>query len=87
MTKNQIGLVCGLFLAIGHAAWSLVVAIIPGTTQQFINWFLSIHRVTTPVMILPFDLTSAITLLIFTFIVGFIFGWIVTWLVRVVRRR
>ena len=87
MTKNQIGLVCGLFLAILHAIWSLAVGIAPALVQKFINWILSIHQLTAPVMVLPFNLVNAIILIIFTFIVGFVFGWAITWLTSAVSKR
>jgi fructose-specific phosphotransferase system IIC component len=88
MTKNQIGLVCGLFLAVVHAVWSLAVGIAPALVQKFINWILSIHQLTSPVMVLPsFSLTNAIILVIFAFIVGFVLGWVLTWLTDTVSKK
>ena len=86
MTKNQIGLICGLFLAIVHAVWSLAVGIAPALVQKFINWILTIHQLTVPVLVLPFNLTNAIILVGFTFVVGFVLGWVTSWLTQAVSK-
>lgn len=80
MTKNTLGLVVGLFFAIVHAVWSVAVALVPGPLQTFINWVLALHHVSLVMVIMPFVLSNAITLVILTFVVGYIFGWLIAFL-------
>ena len=64
----------GLFAAIMHAIWSVIVAL--GFGQAWVNWILSLHFISSPHVVGPFDLMTAVTLIIVTFILGAIVGWI-----------
>lgn len=85
MTKNQWGLVFGLFLAVVHAVWSAAVAIAPATLQRFIDWVLGLHHISLPLAITAFSLGKAVTLVILTFVIGYILGWIFGVLLKLVR--
>jgi hypothetical protein len=78
ISPHLVGLMCGAFFAIGHAVWSLMVAL--GFAQTFLDWILSLHFVDNPFTIQPFSLTTAVTLVVFVFIVWYIIGWISGWL-------
>ena len=73
---KKLGLSLGLFVALLHIVWLLAIAITPTGMQKYINWILALHQVNIPVTIKPFDLSSAITLVIFTFAVGYLIGWV-----------
>jgi len=86
MTKNQLGLVFGFFLAIFHAVWSLAVWLIPTSLQQFIDWILSLHHISLAMIITQFSLVKAVILVIVTFVCGYVFGWVFAWLMKVVKK-
>ena len=75
---HMIGIICGAFFALGHAFWSLMVAL--GLAQSFLNWILALHFVNNPFTIRPFDITTAATLVVFVFIVWYIIGWVSGWM-------
>ena len=74
--KNKIGLIVGLFFAIVHAVWALMVAIIPSTLQSFLNWIFELHFILPIWILTAFNFVDALTLVIITFISGYIFGWV-----------
>lgn len=77
MSKNKLGLIVGLFLALLHAIWSICVAIMPAGVESFFVWILNLHHIEIPFKIItPFVLANAIILVIVTFIVGYIVGWL-----------
>lgn len=71
-----VALYTGFFLAAFHLLWSLMVAL--GVGQTYLDWILRLHFVKNPFVVMPFDLNTMITLVVFTFIVGFIVGWVGT---------
>lgn len=86
MTKNQLGLIGGIFLALVHAVWSLFVAIMPAQLQQFILWIFDIHHLNVPISVTPFVFSKALVLVILTFVVGYIFGWVIGLIREIIRR-
>ena len=79
INKNQVGLAVGLFLAIIHAVWSLLIAVIPTQFQSFLNWVFQLHSLVPYWNLTAFNLLNAIILVIVTFIMGYIFGWVFAW--------
>src|SRR3989344_6097565 len=71
LEKNKIGLVVGLFLAIIHAIWSILVAIIPNGLQSFLDWRFGIHFLEPVLKLTEFNFMGAILLIIIAFISGF----------------
>lgn len=77
LDKNKTGLALGVFFAIVHLVWSILVAIVPSTIQNFIDWILKLHHIgLTFTIIQPFNILNAVLLIIVTFICGFVFGWV-----------
>ncbi len=72
--KNKTGLTFGFLISFFHLMWSLLVAL--GLAQSLMDFILSIHMVSIPMTIIPFDFVKAITLVVLTFIVGYVFGWL-----------
>ncbi len=71
---NVIGLFCGVCLGLSHAVWASVVAL--GLAQAFLDWILALHFIDNPYTIRPFDMMTALTLILVTFVVGYAVGWI-----------
>ncbi len=76
LDKNQVGLIVGIFFAVVHAAWALIIAIIPGTLQSFLNWMFELHFLEPIWTITAFNLVNALLLVVMTFVCGYIFGWV-----------
>jgi len=72
--KNQLGLAFGGLFAIIHAVWSLLIA--TGYGQTVIDWIFGMHMISSGFAIMPFKLTNALILVIFTFVIGYVFGWL-----------
>lgn len=71
-----VALYTGCFIAALHLLWSLIVAF--GFGQAYLDWILGLHFIKNPLVVMPFDLTTMITLVVLTFIIGFILGWVGT---------
>jgi tetrahydromethanopterin S-methyltransferase subunit F len=76
LNKNKTGLVLGLFFAVIHLVWALLVLIVPVTLQNFLNWVFKLHSLTPIYTITSFNLVNAVFLLIVTFVFGYILGYI-----------
>ena len=64
----------GLFLGLVHAVWMFLVYL--GVAQNLMAWVFGIHLLSIPVKVLPFNFSTAITLVVFTFVVGYLMGWV-----------
>lgn len=71
-----IALYTGLLVSSLHLIWSVMVAL--GLGQIYLDWILGLHYVTNPYEVMPFNVGTMITLLVFTFMVGFVLGWLGT---------
>jgi hypothetical protein len=79
LDKHKLGLSVGLFFAVVHAAWALLVLVIPKILQNFLDWIFNIHFLEPIWRLTSFNLINAIFLIIITFIIGYIFGWVFAW--------
>ena len=68
----RFGVSIGLFLAVAHAAWAVLVAV--GWAQTLMNFVFWAHFITPPYHIEPFDFMGATVLLTFVFVIGLVFG-------------
>lgn len=84
LDTQKTGLALGLFLAAVHAVWQVLVWI--GSAQSFIGWAVKLHSVKMTVSVLPFNLSSAITLVVATFALGYVFGWVFALIWNKVRK-
>lgn len=77
LNKNAVAVTVGVFLAIVHAAWALMVWM--GLAQKIVNWVTTVHMVQMRVVVNSFDVGLAVKLLILTFVGGYVFGWVFAW--------
>lgn len=71
-----VAMYTGLFVAGLHLVWSLMVFL--GVGQLYLDWILGLHFINNPFMVVPFNFSVMIMLLVVTFSVGFILGWVGT---------
>lgn len=64
----------GVFVASIHAVWSIVVAL--GLGQVYLDWILGLHFIRNPFVVMPFQFSTALVLIVVTFGVGYILGWV-----------
>jgi hypothetical protein len=86
MTKNQMGLVFGFFLAIVHVIWLVLVALIPVGMQAFVDWVFALHGMSIALLITSVTWNGAISLVLLTFVIGYVSGFIFGWLVKRIKR-
>lgn len=87
LDKNKIGLAVGVFLGLVHLIWALLVAIIPGTLQSFLDWVFNIHFLEPLYKLTAFNFVSAVLLVILTFVCGYIAGWVFAWVHNWVEKK
>lgn len=83
INANKIGLVLGIFFALIHFLWIILVA--SGAAKQFMDYALSLHFMSDVYSIGVFSLGTAAMLLIFTFISGYVLGFVFAWIWNAVR--
>jgi hypothetical protein len=76
ISKNRVGLAVGLFVAILHAVWALIIAIFPTSMQTWLDWIFPMHFINNVFIVLEFSFVNALLLIVMAFIGGYIFGWI-----------
>jgi hypothetical protein len=74
--NKKVGLVFGLFLALWHLVWSVMVGL--GLAQPFLNFIFWLHMTANPFQVMAFNLMQAILLIAVTFGVGYIFGYAIS---------
>ena len=74
LNKNKVGLTVGVFVAIFHALWAVLVAL--GFAQTLINWVLPLHFVDMLVSVIAFTWVNALLITVMSFVGGYIMGWI-----------
>ncbi len=74
LSKAKTGLVLGLFFAVVHAVWAILVAL--GVAQGLIDWATNMHMLDNPYIVLDFSLGTAVGLVVMTFVIGCVLGWV-----------
>ncbi|MCX6746697.1 MAG: hypothetical protein NTU63_01015 [Candidatus Pacearchaeota archaeon] len=67
---NKIAVVVGLFTAIMHAMWALLVAL--GLGQTFMDWILPLHFIDSLYSVMPFSFLTALFLIVVAFVSGYL---------------
>jgi len=80
ISKNRAGLAVGLFVALLHALWALVVAIAPESMQKALDWIFPMHFLNNVYQITAFSFTNALLLVVMAFVGGYIFAWVFAWI-------
>jgi hypothetical protein len=78
INPHSFGVVFGIFLAVWHALWSLLVWL--GAAQPLIDLIFRLHMITPPYKIDAFNLGTAAALVLVTAVIGYVMGWIVGFL-------
>lgn len=69
-----VAMYTGFFVAGLHLVWSLIVFF--GMGQLYLDWILGLHFINNPFMVVPFNFSVMIMLLVVTYVVGFVLGWV-----------
>jgi hypothetical protein len=72
---HSFGLVLGIFLAVWHALWSLLVWV--GAAQPLIGFIFRLRMITPPYKIALFNLGTAAALVALTAVSGYVVGSVV----------
>ena len=84
LDMNRTGLVVGSLMGVIHLAWVILVGL--GGAQGFMDWIFRLHMITPPYQVLPFDLGSAVTLLVAVFVIGYAAGWVLAYIWNRIQR-
>lgn len=84
INKHKLGIVLAGFFGLWHIVWSILVAL--GMAKSLMDMSLRLHFMTLSHEVLPFDLGTAIGLVVIALVVGYIFGWILGTLWNWIRR-
>ena len=79
LNKNNTGITVALFFAIVHAAWALLVAVVPSMLQSSLDFIFNVHFLQPIWILTSFNIVYAIELVVITFVLGYIFGWVFAW--------
>lgn len=74
LSAKKVGLTIGIFLAVLHLAWLILLLL--GVGARFLEWILGLHMMEMPITFTAFSWTNAAILLIATFVSGLVFGWV-----------
>lgn len=72
--KNKLGLTLGLFFALIHLVWAVIV--LAGIGQQLIDWIMPLHFIDAAYSVSNFSVGSAGLLVVLAFVGGYISGWV-----------
>ncbi len=76
--KNKVGLVGAVLLGGWHLVWSILVA--TGVGQALYDFILWAHMIQLNIVIGPFNLAAAATLIVMTAAFGYVIGYTGTWM-------
>lgn len=71
---HSLGLALGVFFAVCHVAWSVLVLL--GIAQWWLDIIFKLHMLTPVIIVTEFSLTKVVLLVIVTGLVGYITGWV-----------
>ncbi len=74
INPKKTGLAVGKLLGGVHLVWAVLVLL--GWAQAVVNFSQWAHMVSVPVVVVAFDLTAAITVILVATTVGFVLGYV-----------
>ncbi len=81
---RKVGVVVGSLLALVHLIWSLLVA--TGNAKAYLDFVFGLHFINLKYTINPFDLGTAVTLVIVAGVIGYVIGYILALIWNKVHR-
>ena len=72
--QNKLGLAVGGFFGAWHVVWAAMVSF--GWAQPTAKFFFNLHFLNVPFTFRPFDMTTAIELVVVAAVVGYAAAWI-----------
>ncbi|MCJ7805487.1 hypothetical protein MUP46_02490 [Patescibacteria group bacterium] len=81
---HYTGLILGLFMAVMHALWSIMVYF--GWAKGILDWVYGLHFMSNPFKMMAFSWGNALWLVLFTFIAGYVMGWIFAFIWNRIRK-
>ncbi|OGJ12577.1 hypothetical protein A3K82_00170 [Candidatus Pacearchaeota archaeon RBG_19FT_COMBO_34_9] len=83
--ENKIAVTVGLFIAIIHALWAIVVAL--GVGQTYLDWIFPLHFVDSMYGVMDFSIMNAALLIVTTFVAGYLATWLFIGLMKIMKVR
>ena len=85
LNEQKVALTVGLFVGGAHLAWSLLIA--TGLAQQLIDFVFWVHMLSNPYQVAQFNASTALLLVVVTFVVGCVGGYIFATLWNAVHKK
>ena len=85
LKAHKPALVVGLFMASIHAIWALMVLVIPGTLQAFLDWIFNVHFIQPVWILTAFNFVDALLLMVVTFVFGYAATWLFMWIWSMIK--
>ncbi len=74
LNKNQVGLTLGIFGAVAHFAWSILV--LSGFAKVLLDWILGLHFLNISYTMQSFSFVKMILLMIVAFVSWYVYGYV-----------
>ncbi|MBI2404750.1 hypothetical protein HYV22_01060 [Candidatus Gottesmanbacteria bacterium] len=74
VVPHTVGLALGGFVAVMHAVWSLLVY--TELAQGYLDWIFGLHFIENPYVVGEFNFSTAVILVVVTFVCGYVVGWV-----------
>lgn len=74
ISANKLGLTLGIFCALLHLVWALVV--LAGVAQGFLDWIFPMHFLDSVYSVTGFNAISALMLVVLALISGYVMGYV-----------
>jgi len=74
--KSTLGLTLGVFFALAHLLWLVLVA--AGVAKPWMDWILGLHHIQFEWTVMPLNYLNGLILVVLTFVVGYVLGWILS---------
>ena len=75
INKNSAGMSVGLFFGLAHLGWVILVAL--KLAKPLLDWILHLHFLELSYTMQTFAVSTALFLVVVTFVVGYVFGWVI----------
>ncbi|MBU3907241.1 MAG: hypothetical protein KKA64_03245 [Nanoarchaeota archaeon] len=85
LKSNKVGLTLGVFCALIHAVWALLVAI--GSAKLVIDLVMPLHFLSVIYSITEFSIATASVLVILAFAGGYITGAVFAWVWNLLNKK